>query len=973
VGSAATPVQIVSCNVGEDGSGSTTAQLGFDNQVTHNTGPMSLVGCGQSLQMSPATSTINGACETAQGSCSATASASATGGTTTVVPTSGPATITASASGNAAAATGGQDSGVNATAEQSADGAVTFTVTAPVSFTVSGSTSRSGQNLSSSTTVGVRLAPGTGSGDIFALTTPGANSASGTLQPGKYFLIGFVDARAGAHFNSSDPTTSSSSSQVSANVTLTLTPGGGCPADAIPSVQVGIALAEGCFSERKDAQGHGTGVFETDQEAWVGGFDLRPQAGGKLVLEPANQTAPIRAEGNGVDLVLSPSFSIPAPLGELKPFTPSYTLGVNTAGSLSRLLALPLIRDSTGQVTVTWGPGGASSTVEAKISIEDLSKNLGTAFSEAAGHSVGTLAGTLKLVLSNNAPIDLSGASLDVPEFAVELKDTDPPLKLGFGGAKFTEETGTDGTPQWSAKVTTLFPWEDRQGSLTGGLSFSGSALSSLTLGLSGFQVALGKTGWNWTGANGTLGFSPSLAFDVGVDAEEAQKVAGEPLFKLSGSVKGLQLATDCTNGQNPFEFLLSGNSPPLEKENIGTLTTQVHFCAYVPSAANFAFEAGVSSQLDVDVETPVIGVTAKKVVTATGSATGWFSGTDFNLDGQYQLTLPVIGTIGAHGVLSSAGYALCGTYGFITEGIGTQNWLTPPEDLASCDMTPFTALPHAAADIAAVGAARVIHVPAGQRVFGLAVRGRAAAPRVRVIGPGGISFLSPAGAHPLRTSRAIIVPVDQLRTTYVYLHNPARGRWRIVPVAGSIIRIDSAHLLPRPHVAVKLTRLRNGKIRVRWAARRIAGQQLRLLDRAAGSATTIQRLTSAGRGTITFTPVNPLASRRTIEADVFQRGKPRAQLIAARYRLTLGGPPGKVGAATVKRTAGGLSVGWGRASRAHSYLVTLSAGASTITATETTATSVVLQGAPVGPLTVTITPRDALGRAGPSATVHVA
>ena len=43
------------------------------------------------------------------------------------------------------------------------------------------------------------------------------------------------------------------------------------------------------------------------------------------------------------------------------------------------------------------------------------------------------------------------------------------------------------------------------------------------------------------------------------------------------------------------------------------------------------------------------------------------------------------------------------------------------------------------------------------------------------------------------------------------------------------------------------------------------------------------------------------------------------------------------------------------------------------ITATETPATSVVLQGAPAGPLTVTITPRDAAGRAGPSATVHVA
>ena len=59
------------------------------------------------------------------------------------------------------------------------------------------------------------------------------------------------------------------------------------------SLRVGNALVEGCLTERKDAQGAGTGVFETDEEAWVGGFDLRPQPAGKLVIDPASRAVPL--------------------------------------------------------------------------------------------------------------------------------------------------------------------------------------------------------------------------------------------------------------------------------------------------------------------------------------------------------------------------------------------------------------------------------------------------------------------------------------------------------------------------------------------------------------------------------------------------------------------------------------------------------------------------------------------------------
>jgi hypothetical protein len=68
----------------------------------------------------------------------------------------------------------------------------------------------------------------------------------------------------------------------------------------------------------------------------VGGFDLKPQSGGKLVIEPGNTGTPIRAEGAGVDWVLSGSISVPIPLSLLKPFTPSYAVGLNIGGRHQR-------------------------------------------------------------------------------------------------------------------------------------------------------------------------------------------------------------------------------------------------------------------------------------------------------------------------------------------------------------------------------------------------------------------------------------------------------------------------------------------------------------------------------------------------------------------------------------------------------------------------------------------------------------
>ena len=805
-----------------------------------------------------------------------------------------------------------------------------------------------------------------------------SKTLTGTLQPGQYFLTTQVQVSATVGGQATDETrTFANHGSVDLSIGDGGGSGGGCAAPGVTTVEVGVALAAGCFTERKDADGKPTGVFETDQPAWVGGMPLVPRAGGKLLLVPADHESPLRADGSGVDLVLGP-VKIDAPLPEIKPFVTAYTLGLNTSGSFGRLAALPLLQGANGQAKVSWAAGGGGAKVELQASLEDMTKNVGEAFAKASKTSVGTLSAKLTLGLSNGQKADITQGELEIPEYALQLKDTSPPLKEGFGGGKFKAKL-VNGTVEWSADVTVLFPWESdsggaNQGAITGRAFFTGGRLGGIGLAASGFERAIGQSGWDLTGVEGNLILSPALAFDFGVAAQQRSSFAGVKLFKLTGNVKGLRLATECKTGANPFEFAGTANIPPLEQQGLGKGKLQVVMCAYVPSATDFAFEASIGA--DVTIDAP--GIT--KLLAAKGSATGWFQGagspssrlrTDFNLDGAFQLDVPVIGTIAATGVLSSEGYAFCGTYGFISAGFATHNWVDAPTDLTGCDFTPFRVTKASGARTAA--AARSVLVRGGQSAVAVAVRGLAAAPRVTVRGPHGEQFRTPSGAHQLKTSAAIIVPIDGLHTTYVYVHRPAAGRWTIRPLPGSpaITVTRTATQLPDPRVHASVG-VRRGTATVRWNSRAIAGQSIELIDRAAGTATVIQRATSKAHGTIRFTPAGPLATKRMIEAVVRRNATPFADLTLTRYRLAAPAKPKLVSHLTAKRASAGLAIGWHKASNAVAYLVTISQDNAVVTRTTTTRTALTFTGPPEGKLTITVQPLDRAGRPAHATTVIV-
>jgi hypothetical protein len=867
-------VEILDCSSSEL-SASTSARTVAENSSEHSaTG--SPAGCGETSTAAPAQALESGTCHFVEdNACSAQSTAAVSGKASAAIASNGVGTFSISAHGSAGASISGSGEELNAYGSGLTDVLVRFQVNTTSTFQISGDISSTIQNSEEASTEGNIVLERLGEEftQLFTLSS-GSGGLSGTLGPGTYVLSSNANLDSHAFFNSGDPSTSSSHAEFDIQGNLTVTPGAtaSCTSEGQPAVQVGLALAEGCFIERKDGEGHGTGVFETSEEAWVGGFDLRPNPGGMLVIEPSNHEAPLRAEGSGVNLLLR-HLSVPAPLGEIRPFVNSYSLGINMAGSLERFLALPLI---SGQMTVEWNADGAGATLEGSISLEELSKSLGSL--EEAG--VGTTAGKLTLKLHNNAPADVSGGELQLPEFTVGVKGTDPELKMGFGGAVLKAQE-VSGTVEWSGELSVLLPFQKtNQGSITARLFLRDSSLSGVGFAVSGFRAPLGGGGWFLSGVNGNVVLSPEFGLDVGIEAvRELSKKGNSPtLFKLTGNVKALKLASDCKNGSNPFEFIGTTNAPELEARKIGELKAQILMCAYVPDAKDFAFEAGVKGELSVDVGN------AKKVVSASGSASGWFHGYDFNLDGNYNLKLPVFGVFAATGLLSSEGYAICGQYGFISAGVATHNWLEAPEDIVGCDFSAYRAAAPAGASASAAHATHKVRLRSGESVVSLAVRGANGAPRLRVSGPHGERFTSPSGAKPLKGKMAIIVPEAALHTTYVYLRRPASGIWSVQSLGGAPLkRIDIAHQLPKPKVSATITGKGAEEI-LRWKARPIPGQQIALIDRTDGVATTLQDFTSRHSGKLRFTPEYPSDAPRTIEADVLQNGIPRARLTVGRY-----------------------------------------------------------------------------------------
>ena len=369
-----------------------------------------------------------------------------------------------------------------------------------------------------------------------------------------------------------------------------------------PDISVGVVKVQGCFTERL-VNGVGTGVFETDVEAWIGGFHMVPRPGGKLVVQQRSIQS-VRAEGAGVDWVLGPvvvaraARRAEAVRGRLH-VQPGH-------GRHARALRGAAVHQGTQRAAEgdlgrrRHGRQGRDVRLDGGAD-EEPGQAIGGRLG-LGGTSIGTLAAKLGLTFTNGKPAEVADGELEVPEFAVELKGTNPPSRRASAAPSSRPPAWAT---RWSGRPRSRCCSRGRatRGSSKGRLFFRAFEIAGGGLSVSGFERPIGKTGWDFTGVEGDILYRPSFSFNVGITAKTRSSFAGVKLFKLTGNIKALRLAeADCGNGKNPVEFVGTFNSPAIEEADAGEFKGQLLMCAYLQGARNFAFEAGLSGELVADV-----------------------------------------------------------------------------------------------------------------------------------------------------------------------------------------------------------------------------------------------------------------------------------------------------------------------------------------------------------------------------------
>ncbi len=812
---------------------------------------------------------------------------------------------------------------------------VRFTLDAPVQYQLSGTAAVSGANLVPTTLAHDEP----GAPPVVRLTQTGQieGSPTGTLAPGKYLYIDFGSA------TSSDASFSHGSLSASDtwSTRLALTVG------ACDDIRVGNAVAKGCFTETAP----GSGVFTTDRQAWVGGFEVAPRPGGKLVVDTGQAT--VSSAGAGTDILLD---GFPAPFGveQLPVKLSDATFDVNQAGTVEKLLLkLPL----KGKVKVAWADGGASAGLDAEIGLADLTSPLGKLVTLGAG--AGEAEGKISLKLVNGQGLVVSSAEAKIDELAIIPAIFKAPRTLKLKNIAWKYER-KDGKPFWSGQAFLSLPLKDRPldlgvraFALDGSLAGGGVAVDGINKEIPDTPLFLQRIG-------GDLLFRPELSVNVDVGATFGPRFEGKQAFTLDGTLASGTLVSsrDCRNGLDPFKLEARMKFTALDAVPAAKADMLMRSCGYVGPIK--AQDATIQGKLDF----------GNGLLGYEGTQSGFVGENGFDLEGSVLVRLPLLPDLNGQAIVSDQGIAACGTVNFFQGGFGYRWGQAAPATFSGCDLAPFrtTAIPRARA--AAAPGARAVSVPPGLPHVAFAARSSSGAPRVRVSGPGGVTFASP-DSGPLRSGRVVILPVAAEATTYVVVNDPKPGTWRIASLdpAQPLTRVLTARGLARP--AVTATVARKGARRLlAYRVRPIPGQRVTFLERSAGGVSHVLGRARGRRGRIAFVQTPARSRRHTVVAEIVQNGMPRAQLTVARF--TAEAPRLRRPAAKAKRTRRSLALTWRPVAGAQRYLVEVR-GAAVLARVLTARTRLVLPQAPAtGTLTATIQPlSDTTGR-GPLATLRI-
>ena len=661
-------------------------------------------------------------------------------------------------------------------------------------------------------------------------------------------------------------------------------------------VKFGIIEAEGCIKEDN-------GRFEANGKLLVNGLVLQPEAKSTLVLDtkarrlyidgPGKAAGQVSARLGSITIFENLPLDVRLPsLGVDKYAIPD--LALSKRGSL---FGFPL----TGSADAAFVQGGIQITVQV-----GLPKILGGV----------TGAVLLKADMKDGfRPDGLRITAREALLGPLKVKD----LLISYDASDRL----------WQGQATAFllpFPYGAQ-----GAVAIKDGSLKTLVAGIDGLNVAVGPgiflqrisfgIGVDPFTIIGGVGFTagPEIAgvSAIRVDGNFRLEFPGDPAARMTISTNVFCQASKCSSGA----------------EQAGGDGLKV---VSIP-LAGFTFSADTDGQIAFDGH---IGLDLS-IVSLNASVSGWLDGLKgFNVEGSGTVCVFAVACAGAEAVLSSEGTAACGYIVVLGVRVAVGFGIRWPDDISVmagvCDIGDFRAT-HSRAQVSSFAPAlggpgafasqadapRVITFPANT-AYGLArITGTTAAPDVVVSGPGGEQSATPAGpAIGVKDGRFMLFKDAAAHQTTVVIVKPGSSKWTITPQPGSspIEGVAMALPLPQPSVAAHVTG--HGYARkLTYTVKPIPGQLVRFSE-VGGGVRHILGTTKAAHGVIAFAPREGKAGKRTILAEVVQRGLPRRDLKATTYVAPKRRVPAAPGTVKVTRTASALRVSWGSAKLAASYRV---------------------------------------------------
>lgn len=534
--------------------------------------------------------------------------------------------------------------------------------------------------------------------------------------------------------------------------------------------------------------------------------------------------------------------------------------------------------------------------------------------------------------------------------------------------------------------------------------------LNALGISYGGPGIPLGDSGLELTGVSANAIVNP-LSFGGSITVSLGPKI--DKFSLLSGTV-GFNAAFNQNITLNGFSNVGIPDNTTLQDVPFGlTLTGQLQMLGFITLAnasagfydvpgsplvtASFAIGQPLTAKCPSWLGGGTFGYSPSFLLQAAADASGF----DAYGEGGMKLDLCAITlSVGADALISTKGMAACvaipnpfsggdyyyalGVYWPATLPTSFSQFaaLFQPFEPDQCDLSAYeanlVAVPARAARAVPrsghAAAAGTLRLPGGLPFEVIRVTGNGTPPQLSVSGPHGLSIRMVPG-QAMTESRGYLAVADPGNaTTYVELPHPAAGAYHLAALPGSsgIIKVDAAHGLPTPTVRARVTGA-GARRTLSWHARPVPGERLEFRELGAGG-DRLLLATTRTRGRLSYELRPGLRGRRFVVVQVLYGGMLQKVLRIGSYSGPTISFPRRAARLAAVRTGGRLRIRWRQpGQRPASYLVLTSYPDHGRKLTITHAPRLILHAVPAkGRMSVTVTPVNALGQRGPSATVRV-